>query len=244
MKILIFSSVAVVTLLLAGWQHRQLGHLRAENATLEQASAEAGQLKADLARSAGLEAQDTNEIARLRVENQDLLKLRNEVNQLRDARAAFDQVSAENRQLQEQVKSAAKTEAKDAPMQPIKVRMDSLYDRGLGTPETAVLTFFWAERSGNAGELSRCLTPERWSQILHSVGERNSKSFVDSLQHNLDRIVSVEIVAQRELNADTVQLGVQVYGQGGVSPGKGVFTLHLRNGEWTLDIPDKNSLYF
>jgi hypothetical protein len=88
------------------------------------------------------------------------------------------------------------------------------------------------------------LSPERWSQILNSVGERNSKSFVDSLQHNLGQIVSVEIVARRELNADTVQLGIQVYEKEGMPPGKGAFTLHLRSGEWTLDITDKNNLYF
>jgi hypothetical protein len=244
MKILVFSSFAAVGLLLVAWQHQQLGHLRAENAALGQASTEADRLKADLARSAGLEAQDTDEIDRLREENHDLLKLRNEVNQLRDARATFEKVSAENQRLQEQVKSAAKTDAKQAPMRPIHIRMDSLYDRGLGTPETAVQTFLWAERSGNAEELSRCLTSERWSQILHSVGERNGQNFVNNLQHNLDRIVSVEIVARRELNADTVQLGVQVYEREGAPPGKGVFTLHLRAGEWTLDITEKNGLYF
>ncbi|HEX4264733.1 MAG TPA: hypothetical protein VH597_10380 [Verrucomicrobiae bacterium] len=244
MKIPLFGSCAVVGLLLVGWQHQQLGHLRAENAVLEQASTESDQLKADLARSSGLEALDVDEISRLREENRDLLKLRNEVNQLRDARATFEKVSAENRQLQEQVKTAAKTNAKQAPMQPILIRIDSLYDRGQGTPENAVQTFLWAEHSANAEALSRCLTPERWSQILRSVGDGNKLTFVGSLQQNLDHIVSVEIVARRELNADTVQLGIQVYERQSVLPGKGVFTLHLRGGEWTLDITNKTSLYF
>ncbi|HWD94788.1 MAG TPA: hypothetical protein VG938_20835, partial [Verrucomicrobiae bacterium] len=137
MKILIISSMAVLGFLLVGWQHQQLGYLRAENATLEQSADEASQLKADLGKATGDEAQDAEEIARLREENHDLLRLRNEVNQLRDARATFEKVSAENQRLQEQVRTAAKANAKQAPMQPILIRVDSLYDRGLSTPENA-----------------------------------------------------------------------------------------------------------
>ena len=107
MKTLIFSSMALVGLLLVGLQHQQLRELRAENATLQQASAEANQLKADLANSTNDEAQDAAEITRLREENHDLLKLRNEVNQLREARVQFEKVSAENQRLAAQAKAAA-----------------------------------------------------------------------------------------------------------------------------------------
>ena len=245
MKMLVFSSVAIVGLLLVGWQHEQLGHLRGENTNLAQAAAEADQLKADLAKSTGMEAQDGDEIDRLREENHDLLKLRNEVNQLRNAQAEFEKINTENQRLQSLVKNLAKTDAKNAPIKPIMIRIDSLYERGLGTPENAVQTLLWAERSANAEELSRCVTPERWSAILQSVGDGNRPTFVQSLQQNLQRIVSVEIVARRELNADTVQLGIQMYEKDGVpNREKMVFTLHLRAGEWTVEITDKNSLYF
>src|ERR1700743_3582088 len=201
MKILVFSSVAVVGLLLVGLQHQQLGHLCAENATLEQSANEASQLKADLARSTGDEAQDAEEIIRLREENHELLRLRNEVNQLRDARATFEKVNAENQRLQEQVRTAEKSNAKQAPMQPILTRMESLYDRGLSTPENAVQTILWAERSGNIGGLSRCVTPKRWAQIYESIPEQDRQHFIDNLRHNLDQIISIEIVARRDLDA-------------------------------------------
>ena len=77
MKTLIFSSLAVAGILLVAVQHRQLGQLQAENGPLQQASTEADQLKADLAKSTGNEAQDAAELERLREENHDLLKLRN-----------------------------------------------------------------------------------------------------------------------------------------------------------------------
>jgi len=58
MKTMIFSLIAIVGLLLVGLQHQQLRELRNENATLKQASAEANQLKGDLDKSTGDQAQD------------------------------------------------------------------------------------------------------------------------------------------------------------------------------------------
>jgi uncharacterized protein YdcH (DUF465 family) len=235
MKILIFGLLGTVGLALVALQHQQLGRLRAENATLASAAAEANQLKADLAQSSGTEAQDADEIARLREENHDLLKLRNEVNQLRDARAQFEKVSAENQRLQAQVRTAANSNAKQAPMQPILIRVESLYDRGLSTPENAVQTILWAERSGNVEELSRCVTPKRWSQVYDSVPEQDRQRFIDNLRHNLDQIISIEIVARRELDATTVQLGIQVHRRDDPkSDMKGAFTLVLERGEWKM----------
>lgn len=242
MKTLVFSSIAVATFLLVGWQHQQLSHLRAENTSLMQSASEADRLKADLAQSAGMEAQDADEIARLREENHDLLKLRNEVNQLRDARATFEKVSAENQRLQEQVRTAAKINAKQAPMQPILIRVDSLYDRGLNTPENAMQTFFWAERSGNVDELSRCMAPEHWSRIYGSVPEQDRKSLIDGMRHSLDGIFSIEIFARRELDTDTVQLGVQTHDKDGVLRNRIMFTFSLRRGEWVLGIGNINAL--
>src|SRR3954471_262239 len=142
MKTLILSAMGVAALLLVGWQHQQFGRLRDENATLEQASAEASQLKADLEKSTGNEAQDAAEIDRLREENRDLLKLRNEVNQLRDARVQFEKVNAENQRLQA-VHNAANA---NGGSRPITIQLNSIHNRGLRTPEDAAQTFFWAQR--------------------------------------------------------------------------------------------------
>src|SRR5689334_22688207 len=108
MKTLIFSSLGIVGLLLVGLQHQQLRELRAENATLLQASAEVDQLNTDLANATADEAQEDDEIARLQEENHNLLKLRNEVNQLREVRVQFEKVSAENQRLVAQAKAATK----------------------------------------------------------------------------------------------------------------------------------------
>lgn len=243
MKTLIFSSIALVGLLLVGLQHQQLGQLRAENVTLEQASAEADRLKADLANSTGNQAQDPEEIARLREENRDLLKLRGEINQLRDARVQFEKVSAENQRLQTQAKSAAPTDAKQS-MQPVTIRVDMLFNRGQASPDDTIQTFYWAVRERNSDMVSHCVTPRSWSQF---------RDYVNGWQRqNFDDVASVEIVARRDMDPTTVQLGIQFQEasspqgydsfrhvviparQGGVGR-KFIVTLVLQAGEWRVD---------
>ena len=227
MKILIFSSLAIAGILLVAVQHQQLGQLRAENATLEQASTEADQLKADLAKSTGNETQDAAEIERLRGENRDLLKLRNEVNQLRDARVQFEKVSSENQRLQSVAKSAPKAQPKERTMQPIVVQMASVYDRGQATPEFALQTFYWAQRERNSDALSRCVTPQSWTGF---------REYLDGWRRqNLDQIASIEIVARRDLDATTVQLGVQIHNTGNPQYGRKIIvTLVLQDSDWRV----------
>jgi hypothetical protein len=229
MKTLIFSSLALVGLLLVGLQHQQLRELRTENATLQQASAEASQLKADLDKSNGDEAQDADEITRLREENHDLLKLRNEVNQLRDARVQFEKVSAENQRLAAQAKTLAKTDSKQS-LQPVTVRIDMLFNRGQTTPEDALQTFYWAVRDRNSDMLSHCVTPKSWSQFRDYVNGWRRQNF--------DNFGSIDIVARRDVNATTVQLGIQL-NPAAANPEmlgqKIVVTLVLQGSDWQVD---------
>jgi hypothetical protein len=231
MKVLMFSLAAFAGLALVALQHQQLGHLRGENTTLAQAATEANQLKADLAKSAGAQAQDAaEEIARLREENRDLLRLRNEVNQLRDTKGQIEKVRAENLRLQTQVKDIQKSEVKQPVMQPIFIRLDNLYDRGLSTPEAALQTFYWAQHEGNKNALERCVTRESWQSIGNFINEGERQIF--------GNVVLIEIVARREIDATTVQLGIRLQTADGERPGdkKGVYTFLLKDGEWRLEM--------
>jgi hypothetical protein len=230
MKTLIFSSIGIAGVLLVVVQHQQLSQLRAENATLKQASAEADQLKADLGKSTGDEAQNEKEIARLREENRNLLKLRNEVFQLRETRTEFQRVSAENQRLQAQTRNAPKTEAKDSLPQAIVINFGALHDSGLSTPEAACQTFFWAAHENNTDALAHCLVPD--SKVAAGSYAKGG-GFKD--------VLSIEIVARRELDADTVQLGITIrMRDASQSPMKYVMKLSRKDGEWRLDL--KNPL--
>jgi hypothetical protein len=222
MKTLIFSSMVLVGLLLVGLQHKQLGELRAENVTLTQASVEANQLKADLGKSTGDEARDAEEIARLREENHDLLKLRNEVNQLRDARVQFEKVSAENQRLQATARNAPKPASKETVIQPILVLVANLSNQGWGTPEATVQTLYWAERQGNQEMLSRCILPE---QLRDGLAPRLYLHFLD--------VVSIEIVARRDIDPTTVHLGILVHSSRD-SDRKIAVELKLKDGNWQV----------
>lgn len=233
MKIFIFSLVALVGVLLVGLQHQQLGRLRAENASLQQSATEANQLRADLEKSAGIKTQDAaEEIERLRAENRDLLRLRGEVNQLRDAKVQFEKVSAENDRLRAQVQNAAKPDP--GAMKPIVIRMDSLSDHGLSTPEATVQTFLWAEHDGSMDELLRCMAPERWPSISNSIPEVRRKDFFEQTRREMDQFVSMEIVARKDVNSTTIMLGLQPVQRNGELGPKISFTLTLRDGEWKL----------
>lgn len=230
MRTLALSILAIAAMALIALQHEQLSQLRAENANLQQASAEADRLKSDLAKSTSVEADAEDEIVRLREENRDLLKLRNQVYQLRQAAAQFEQVSAENLRLQSLAANAPKPPSRETLVQPIIIiQIQNLSYQGLGTPEAAVQTFLWAEREGNADALSNCIVPERWARIRNIYGT--------DFRQNLDNIQSIEIVARRDLDANTVQLGLQVVmRENRGRDRKTVITLKLRDGEWKLDV--------
>jgi hypothetical protein len=229
MKTLAFSLLAVAGLALVGWQHQQLGQLRGENSTLQHSAAEADHLKSGLLKFDGAQTDAAAEIDRLREENRDLLKLRNEVNQLRDTRVEFQKVSEENQRLRSQPRPAPQSVANQPSIQPIIININSLYDRGLNTPEDTVQTFYWARREGNVASLSRCVTLSS-SQFIHDYLNQPGKPT------DLQNIFSIEIVARREVNSNTVQLGLVIHSDDRAQGGnKLVYTLTLQNGEWKLD---------
>jgi hypothetical protein len=229
MKTLIFSSIALVGLLLVGLQHQQLRDLRAENAALQKDSAEASHLKADLEKSNGDEAQDAEEITRLREENRDLLKLRGEINQLRDAKVQFEKVSAENQRLVAQAKNMANADSKQS-MQPVTILINNLINRGWGTPEDTLQTFYWAQRDGNSDALQHSVTPRSWNTFRDYADPGNWR------QQQFKDIGSIDIVAQRDLNATTVQIGIQLNQASNPQHNqKIIVTLVLHDGVWRVD---------
>lgn len=223
MKTFALAVLAIAATALIAVQHQQLGRLRAENVSLQQASAEADQLKADLAKSAGAEADAEDETARLRKENRDLLKLRNQVYQLREVTGQFEQVRAENQRLQAAARNVSSHDPKQGGFQPIVIEIQNLTYQGMNTPEAAVQTFLWAQRDGHVDELYNCYLPERQAEIRSRYG--NSVW----LRQDVDNGVTVEILARRDTDANTVFVGVQLRSK------RMIFALKLRNGEWKLD---------
>jgi hypothetical protein len=208
-------------------QHQQLRELHAENATLQRSSAEAGRLKADLDRSTGDESQDEAEIARLRDENHDLLKLRNEVNQLRDMRVQFEKAKADNLRLQSNVVHRLDQIVKETAIQ--RVKMEDLANQGWGTPEATMQTFFWALRNRNFDILMRCFSAPRQAEVrrgFESAGEEQQKFW--------GNLAAIEIMTRVEVSPTAVQLSLNlIYPDGSTAKMRILLNLHGQN--WELD---------
>src|SRR5215831_2534370 len=88
--------VACIALLgVAAFQRTQANRLSAENAALKQNATEVEQLRAETtSTNSSSDREVADEIARLREQNRDLLKLRNEIGQLRAQKAAAEKAVA------------------------------------------------------------------------------------------------------------------------------------------------------
>lgn len=149
--------VAIAALAALAWKENQTaGQLRSENAQLTALRTEADKLRADLAVVTNPPAA-TDETARLTEENRDLLKLRNEVRQLRENKAEYDRLAAQNSGLRAAQSAASGNEP---PMKPIFYSADSLRNAGFGSPSDSLQTLFFALKQRDPDAFLQCFAGE------------------------------------------------------------------------------------
>jgi hypothetical protein len=229
--LLFFLSAALLASLI--FQHHRVDQLRAENAALFRETAERDQLQASFPeQSVSFTAQaDETEIARLRDENRDLLKLRNEVRQMREHKAEFETLRAENERLRAQAKAVEST-SHQKPYKPIHIAKENLSNQGFLTPEATVQTYFWARRVGDVQVLGSSLVPARWAALQQDLP--GSAEFAKHITEDFAEIIAIEIVARRSLAPDVIQLGVQIRTARRVN--KTTLMLRQFGIEWKLDV--------
>jgi hypothetical protein len=221
MKTAGFVVLAAVVLTVLTLQHRQLNKLRVGNQEFARQKGEADTLRARLAEVASppVDQDAAGEIVRLREANRDLLKLRNEVRGLREQKAEYDRLLAENARLRSsgQIGSAA---SERRSMAPIHIRTENLSNQGFLTPEATVQTLYWAKRETNEAVFAQCFTPESVNAALF-IGDR------------LSTTTAIEIFAHRTIAADVIKIGIRIYK--GDSVHNIAVTLRLVGNEWKLD---------
>jgi hypothetical protein len=230
MKLLLFF-LSVVLLVSLIFQHHRAGQLRAENAALFSEAAERDQLQASFSEhSVPFAAQAGEaEIARLRDENRDLLRLRNEVRQMREHKAEFATLRAENERLRAK---AMESTAHQKPYQQIHIAKENLSNQGFLTPEATVQTYFWARRVGDMGVLSSSLVDGQWAALQR--GNPDIRRLAKEITEHSAEIIAIEIVARRSLAPDMIQLGVQIRTAHRVN--KTTLMLRQFGVEWKLDV--------
>ncbi len=233
MKRLIPILLAVGLLAMVGFQRRQASLFRVENQELAIATAEAGELKANLAGMDRLPAteQVTNEIARLLEENRDLPELRNEVRQLREQKVEFEKLRAENERMRGLLQTGGPQTGQVAP-EPIRIAKEQFANQGFLTPEATVQTYFWARREGNVLVLSNCLLPEFLPDFQQQSLDPANGRLNNYLAEHFKQTTAIETVARQVVSANAVIVGIREH-KGRLFQSLAL-SLERRGDEWKL----------
>jgi hypothetical protein len=224
----ILTALSVCALLaVAGFQYRQIAGLRAENAVLAAAAAEADQIRKDLAGTNGA-GDPQPEIDRLRAQNLELLHLRSEVGQLR------------NKAQQIPGSTGRAGDAASTPVAlagPMSFSKEQLSNAGFQTPEAALQTFFWSYCHGDMESVANCFVPELQSKMEQLREEMGSEH---QMANEGARFRLMEIVASRQVAVDRVEFVVQVERNGGSPiPPKAKMVARRIGNEWKLELPQE-----
>src|ERR1041384_1481429 len=166
-----------------GTQHRDALEWQRENASLRGNAA------------------DMEEISRLRLANQDLLKLRNEVGQLRKQKQDLDRLRLENQKLAKEL-----SEPKANPRSAASLfRKEALFNAGHGTPETTLVTLLWAMRESNLDALRNCFTPDLSARFK----EQTDEDLANLCRQTMRDLSSFELIGRTNVTADEALLGVK-----------------------------------
>ena len=162
-KSFITLALAACVLFAITWQRKTLAQIHQQNETLLQAKEEAARLALEneelpklRAASSGSQASDIST---------DLLRLRNEVRQLRAQQPEVDHLRAENGRLDSEINSGITAPQKLSELEGF-VAKESWSNAGFETPEAALQTFFWAIREGDLARIAECMPPKEGQYLL------------------------------------------------------------------------------
>jgi hypothetical protein len=200
-------------------QRGALARANGEHQTLLADGDEAERLTRENSGIAQLRATN-EEVKRLRQNSRELARLRNEVSQLRAQAAEAARIRAENQRLASLQASGGPSDARPANF----ISRAKMADVGLGSPEAALQTYFYAAFNGDIKRAMQCqsiqevLTPEQEKD----QAERSRREYADFPGYF---IAETHVISPDEEHID-VQATV-----GGV-----IFPVHLiRNGnEWNV----------
>lgn len=204
---------------MVGVKQSAIATARAEHRVLLEQS-EAARKLAEANKGVAPARGDEGELEKLRAQNKDLPKLRNEVRQLRRQAEEMARLRAENQRLQEGILHPPSNYVSRA----------SLADVGLGTPEAAVQTMFWALNQGNMRRLLECGTPEMAKMIPAGVTD---EQFHQESVKFANTFPGFRITETEQVSADEVVMKVQLLEE---SDGGTLDSVHLKRvgNEWKV----------
>ena len=167
-------------------------------------------------------------------EKLELMRLRNEVTQLRaSAQAARDAVKAalENRLPRE---GEVRTRTEMAAAEAGGVQREELSLRGYATPEDALVTSLWAMTEGQPEALKEALTPEGRRIFELRMAGKTEEEVATILQKQMEQLKTVRIKEQRQISPTEMAINLQTGDEN--SPVHAV-TMQLVGNEWKSVAP-------
>lgn len=211
------------------WERSAMETLRAQNEPLRADKLEAERL-----------ANDNGDLPKLRAaavlpgertDHTELLRLRNEVRQLRGQQQEAEKLRAANQRAAEELKAGKLTPRRLADMEGFVAR-ENWTHAGFATPEAAVQSYFAAIVSGDPEQMIRCADPETAEQMRKEMA-KDPESFRRGFQDGLGKLGKVEglrITGSRKVDDGRMEISVQV-SAGGDSHG---FPMRRFGNEWKL----------
>jgi hypothetical protein len=165
------------------------------------------------------------EVAKLKADLQDLVRLRGEVSQLKLGGKEADKLRAENEQLKlryQQASAAASARATATPAPETKPEAapavfpkDAWSNAGYASPENAMITAMWAMHAGDPKAYFDSLTPAEQERILKSWEGKSEAEIAAKHRADAARIDSLSIVGRQAVSATEMWLTVTAPGPDG-----------------------------
>jgi hypothetical protein len=239
---LFFLAVLAAFIVLIGWVQQRATALDKESAgltskiqALEKALAQATAARNDQSASSLTQS-----------DKLELMRLRNEVTQLRSSNAALAKIESENARLRTELLSARAADPNNgAP--PGSIARDQWSFRGYATPDAAYVSALWAMKEGRVDTLLSSLTPEQRQQFETDNQTNSQQEITDRLKKEVASMSAVHITSREQVSPGEVVLGIQVHTHPNVRLRNQV-RMHLVNNEWKaadlIDQPSYDPLAF
>jgi len=209
-----FSIIIAVTAAVSGW--RTVNRLRAENEALR---AELQILKDQQASAETVSVARDQELQRLRVDAQEVIRLRGEVSQLRSGAKEVEKLRGENQQLRAENQQFRTTSVATAAA-PASSAGKELFTKeswnfaGYASPEAALVSAIWSMKEGNPKTYLDSLSLEEQARMAKVWENKTEAEIAAKHQADVSTISAFRILEQQIVNDNEVQMNVYIEGVG------------------------------
>ena len=198
-------------------QSRTIRALKLENADLRAQLHAAEQAHAE---SASRSTKADAELTRLRAHEQELVRLRGDVTQLRTGSKDAEKLRGENQQLRvenQRLRASAPSQAAD-PTPVLRDVQASHFPReswtfaGYGTPAHALVSAIWAMREGNPKTYFESLSAEEQARIAQTWENKSEAEIVAKHQNDVSKITDLRVLEQQQVSPEEITMSVYIGG--------------------------------